>query len=85
MMRGGFCTALPAVLFLVVIARHKAVKVGAASFLQPVWAILLGALFLAETISGVQLLGAAVIAVSVVAITTRIGAKPKASVPKHHG
>lgn len=71
-MLGAFCTALPAVLFLVVIARYEAVRVGAASFLQPIWAILLGALFLAERISGLQLLGAAIIALSVLAITTHV-------------
>ncbi|MEM9589764.1 MAG: DMT family transporter [Pseudomonadota bacterium] len=49
-MLGAFSTALPAMLFLVVISRYKAVKVGAASFLQPIWAILLG--FLRSRVSG---------------------------------
>lgn len=72
-MLGAFSTALPAVLFLVVISRYKAVKVGAASFLQPIWAIALGALFLSEQISGHQLMGALVIIFSVLLITTQYG------------
>ncbi|MDX8350684.1 DMT family transporter [Cognatiyoonia sp. IB215446] len=70
-MLGAFSTALPAVLFLVVISRYKAVKVGAASFLQPIWAIALGALFLSERISGLQLLGSLIIVFSVLLITTQ--------------
>lgn len=71
-MLGAFCTALPAMLFLVVISRYQAVKVGAASFLQPVWAILLGVVFLAETVTPTQLVGSLIIIGSVVAITTRV-------------
>ena len=70
-MLGAFSTALPAVLFLVVISRYKAVKVGAASFLQPIWAIALGAIFLSERISGLQLLGSLIIVFSVLLITTQ--------------
>lgn len=69
LMLGAFCTALPAMLFLVVISRYQAAKVGAASFLQPVWAILLGFLFLAERISLSQFVGAAVIIAAVFVIT----------------
>ena len=83
LMLGAFCTALPAVLFLMVISRYKAVKVGAASFLQPIWAIILGALFLAEWISILQLLGSAIIVLSVMAITTQTEI-PKTRAPKHN-
>ncbi|MGD1885190.1 MAG: DMT family transporter [Paracoccaceae bacterium] len=70
-MLGAFSTALPAVLFLVVISRYKAVKVGAASFLQPIWAIALGSLFLSERISSLQLLGSLIIVFSVLLITAQ--------------
>ncbi|MEM8795949.1 MAG: EamA family transporter [Pseudomonadota bacterium] len=69
----AFCTALTALLFLVVISRYKAVKVGAASFLQPIWAIALGSLFLAKKVCGLQLLGFLIILLSVLAITTAPG------------
>ncbi|MEM8837576.1 MAG: DMT family transporter [Pseudomonadota bacterium] len=81
-MLGAFCTALPALLFLVVISRYQAVKVGAASFLQPIWAIALGSLFLAEKISGLQLLGSLIILLSVLAITTALGTVPKTRLSK---
>ena len=66
---GIFSTALPSVLFLTIISKHKAVKVGAASFLQPVWAIILGFIFLRETIQPIQLVGTVIIIISVIMIT----------------
>lgn len=66
---GAFSTALPAILFLMVISRYKAVKVGMASFLQPIWAIVLGFLFLSEHISGLQLVGSLIIVCAVLMIT----------------
>ena len=66
---GIFSSALPSIIFLIIIAKYQAVKVGAASFLQPIWAILLGVLFLGESIQVMQLAGTVVIIVSVIMIT----------------
>lgn len=81
-MLGTFSTALPAVLFLIVIARYTAVKVGVASFLQPIWAIALGALFLSESITGLQLAGSLIIVLSLLLITAQINNSLKTHQPK---
>jgi drug/metabolite transporter (DMT)-like permease len=52
-----FSTAAPAVLFLMLVRRHKAVRIGGVSYLQPVWAIVLGAALLGETITALQGVG----------------------------
>lgn len=52
-----FSTAAPAVLFLIVIRNHQAVRIGGVSYLQPVWAILLGWALLGETITPLQGVG----------------------------
>jgi drug/metabolite transporter (DMT)-like permease len=60
-----FSTAAPAVLFLTVIRRHQAVRIGGVSYLQPVWAILLGWALLAETVTPMQGLGLLTVLVGV--------------------
>jgi len=52
-----FSTAAPAVLFLILVRTHKAVRVGGVSYLQPVWAIVLGFALLGETVAPVQGIG----------------------------
>ena len=66
---GIFSTALPAILFLIIISKHQAVKVGAASFLQPIWAVVLGYFILNEIVQPVQLFGTTIIIISVIMIT----------------
>ncbi len=52
-----FSTAAPAVLFLILVRSHQAVRIGGVSYLQPVWAIVLGGLLLGETVTLLQGVG----------------------------
>ena len=69
LMLGIFSTALPAIVFLTIISKYKAVKVGVTAFLQPVWAVILGYLFLGETILWVQVGGTLIIIFSVLVVS----------------
>ncbi|MGB0371968.1 MAG: DMT family transporter [Opitutales bacterium] len=66
---GIFSTALPAIFFLTIISKYEAVKVGTTALLQPIWAVLLGCLFLNETVLLAQLFGTFVIILSVLSVT----------------
>lgn len=74
---GVFSTALPAIFFLTIISKYEAVKVGTTALLQPIWAVLLGYLFLSETVQIVQLFGTLVIILSVLSVTNDLRSLPR--------
>lgn len=69
---GALCTGFAYVLFFRILARAGATNISLVTFLVPVSAILLGWLFLDESLGAVQLLGMAVIGLGLAMIDGRI-------------
>ena len=69
---GALCTGLAYVLFFRILARAGATNISLVTFLVPVSAILLGWLFLGESLGAVQLLGMAVIGLGLAMIDGRL-------------
>jgi drug/metabolite transporter (DMT)-like permease len=69
---GALCTGFAYVLFFRILARAGATNISLVTFLVPVSAILLGWLFLGESLGAVQLLGMAVIGVGLAMIDGRL-------------
>jgi drug/metabolite transporter (DMT)-like permease len=62
---GVFCSALPTVLYLRLLARTASVPAALVAYLQPVWATLLGWAVLSEQISFAALLGTGLVFASI--------------------
>ena len=62
---GVVCSAVPTVLYLGLLARTTSVRSSLVAYLQPVWATLLGLLFLGERVRPPALLGAALVIVGI--------------------
>lgn len=67
-----FSTALAYLLFFTILARIGATNVLLVTFVQPLWAVLLGAIVFAERLSGVQVLGMVGILAGLAVIDGRI-------------
>lgn len=70
MIVGVFCSAMPTVLYLRLLARTASISAALVAYLQPVWATLLGWAVLSEQISIAALLGTGLVFVSIL-VTNR--------------
>jgi drug/metabolite transporter (DMT)-like permease len=68
-MIGVLCSALPTALYLRLLTRTTSVAAASIAFLQPVWAMMLGWVVLAEQIGARALLGAVLIVLGIVLIS----------------
>jgi drug/metabolite transporter (DMT)-like permease len=66
---GVICSAVPTALYLRLLARAPSVPAALVAYLQPIWATLLGWAILGEQVSGVALLGTAIVVIGIVVTT----------------
>jgi drug/metabolite transporter (DMT)-like permease len=62
---GVFCSAVPTALYLRLLTTASAVSAALVAYLQPVWAMMLGAAVLGERIRGITLVGTALVLLGV--------------------